>query len=141
MLVLVLVLVLVLILVLVLVLVLVLLLLGLELLACTFFFRRDHYYYYFLPLVTPVLLLDLRRPTSTNLVSSVVESYYQTKTQTTRPPRPQDHEDPEHIHTHTASYKLATLAKLARLPCPATQKEPVLRSTTRAPGNTTFYSC
>ena len=33
------------------------------------------------------------------------------------------------------------LAKLARLPWPAKQKEIVLRSTTRAPGNTTFYFC
>ena len=42
-----------------------------------------------------------------------------------------------------AMARLATLrlARLARLPWPARQKEIVLRSTTRAPGNTTFYSC
>ena len=33
------------------------------------------------------------------------------------------------------------LARLATLPWPATHKEVMLRSTTRAPGNTTFYSC
>ena len=41
-----------------------------------FFFRQDHYYYCFLPDLVLLVLLDLRPPTFTNLVSSVVELYY-----------------------------------------------------------------